>query len=1287
MRISLQVFILFIFLGILKSSFAQHEPTYGIENIRNVVPPSPEASSLGKYGDLPVSLYTGIPQTHIPIYTIQERGMKIPISLNYHAGGIKVEEHSSWVGLGWSLSAGGVITRSIVGRADDETGGYFTQPYDLEGLHNLSASELNNVFMNVNSNVLDVEPDIYSFNFLNNSGKFIVDKVTRKGISSPKQNLKIEILNYEVPGDSRIKGWKITDEFGNIYFFEEIERTDVRSHTATNRDAYVRQIYVSSWYLSKIILANQSIITFNYQAHSSNYFSRQGAAKYLFEGGGIPGTFTCTPPSPDYDKYLDNRITGKHIESISFSNGLIKFIKSTVSREDMPGDYSLDMIEIYNSTNSSTPIKKVKLGYSYFSSNAGLNVNSSGLLYNTNFQKRLRLDKVEEINGVDKKTNTFEYFTGELPSVFSNSQDHWGFYNGANNPSLVPLDKDYGYGSSSVSRGVSFNFARIGTLSKINYPTGGFTEFVYESNEASITDAEYNTYFYPYGQITRNEYDYFGAAVYQEDGILSDTFVVHPDSEPYDLVTQANIYYNVELGNAANCDGGDRTCSGTLQVTVTCLDCENISSSFTLNSCQFNNGSCWGYIKLLKGKTYVLKISRGYEFSSVSASVGGRVPKPPTPSSTAKRNIYVGGLRIKSIIDKTSPSQQANKTDYYYTSSPSYIPESQSAYESSGIMTSFPVYDSYNVYLQRTRLTGGSIHADCLFKLRTASTRVPLGGMEGTVVGYSDVQTYKTDGNDKLKTITSFYSANDYPDEVEYTFPFVIELSNSNLRGMLKREVTYTWKNNQFIPVKEVENLYESKPSAFGYNPGVRSGINVFMPQDMGQGNYTYKTYKIPSEFIYLKSTDNTVYDASGTNPITTTTNYFYESQNHYNLTRTEIMQSKGQVVSAELKYPHDFSSNPVYSEMVNRHIISPVIERVEKNVTLNKQLNKAITEYDLWNNNILIEPKFIKKSIGNNSLETEVTVIEYDSKGNIIHYIDKTDIPVTILWGYQSNYPVAKILNISSSIAKSHINQSILDNPTDEASLRNHLNNLRSISGAMVTTYTYKPLIGMTSETDPNNRTIYYEYDAFNRLSIVRDQENKIIKKICYNYAGQPDICSDAPSYQLTGNTRCKPCPSNNSYLTNILQNERKDMNPNSLTYNQTDWVDAGTSTTCITAVWVSTTTPVRCMKNSSNQNTGYVEREEKDINPCSNTYNVVRWVVGEYNTALCPLPVACNSSTCSGVNKKCVNGNCETGIMVIDTYERDEMGRCMMYYHYEWSDGSQSVQYSQASHTSNCD
>ena len=75
--------------------------------------PSPTAASLGKFGVIPVSHFTGLPLIEIPIYTLHEKNITVPISLTYHASGIKPDEHPGWVGLNWNLNAGGAITRVV----------------------------------------------------------------------------------------------------------------------------------------------------------------------------------------------------------------------------------------------------------------------------------------------------------------------------------------------------------------------------------------------------------------------------------------------------------------------------------------------------------------------------------------------------------------------------------------------------------------------------------------------------------------------------------------------------------------------------------------------------------------------------------------------------------------------------------------------------------------------------------------------------------------------------------------------------------------------------------------------------------------------------------------------------------------------------------------------------------------------------------------------------------------------------------------------------------------------
>src|SRR5699024_10022423 len=95
----------------------------------NIIPPPPNAYSFVKYIDHPISHNTGVPEVSLPLFSWSNHsGLGLDLSLNYHLGGIKVEEIASNVGLGWSLQGLGVITRSIRGYADDWISGFIHTP-------------------------------------------------------------------------------------------------------------------------------------------------------------------------------------------------------------------------------------------------------------------------------------------------------------------------------------------------------------------------------------------------------------------------------------------------------------------------------------------------------------------------------------------------------------------------------------------------------------------------------------------------------------------------------------------------------------------------------------------------------------------------------------------------------------------------------------------------------------------------------------------------------------------------------------------------------------------------------------------------------------------------------------------------------------------------------------------------------------------------------------------------------------------------------------------------------
>ena len=140
---------------------------------------------------------------------------------------------------------------------------------------------------------------------------------------------------------------------------------------------------------------------------------------------------------------------------------------------------------------------------------------------------------------------------------------------------------------------------------------------------------------------------------------------------------------------------------------------------------------------------------------------------------------------------------------------------------------------------------------------------------------------------------------------------------------------------------------------------------------------------------------------------------------------------------------------------------------------------------------------------------ESKIEYNQYDSKGNILQYTTKGNIPTAIIWGYNNTAPIAKIegatyaeaLNLASDIiTKSNEDVDV----SKEKLLMNALDAFRNQSAFKnlnITTYTYDPLVGVTSITPSTGLREFYKYDSVGRLQSVVDANGNILKENNYNY------------------------------------------------------------------------------------------------------------------------------------------------------------------------------------------
>ena len=138
-----------------------------------------------------------------------------------------------------------------------------------------------------------------------------------------------------------------------------------------------------------------------------------------------------------------------------------------------------------------------------------------------------------------------------------------------------------------------------------------------------------------------------------------------------------------------------------------------------------------------------------------------------------------------------------------------------------------------------------------------------------------------------------------------------------------------------------------------------------------------------------------------------------------------------------------------------------------------------------------------------------ERLIYKYDENHNPVMISIKNGNSICYIWSYNNAYPVAEIKNADYATIESILGGSgavssfAASNPTNAEvnSLINTLRNSLLLKDAQITNYTYKPLVGMTSQTDAKGQTTYYEYDEFQRLKNMKDQNGNILRENTYHY------------------------------------------------------------------------------------------------------------------------------------------------------------------------------------------
>ncbi|MGV9004451.1 RHS repeat domain-containing protein [Flavobacterium sp.] len=198
--------------------------------------------------------------------------------------------------------------------------------------------------------------------------------------------------------------------------------------------------------------------------------------------------------------------------------------------------------------------------------------------------------------------------------------------------------------------------------------------------------------------------------------------------------------------------------------------------------------------------------------------------------------------------------------------------------------------------------------------------------------------------------------------------------------------------------------------------------------------------------------------------------------------------------------YEYHTGNSPFTQNRISE--IEQIVTKRNNEVLSNTKINYS----NNWIGNQSFLPQTIQTSKGSNTLEDRLRYNSYDVYGHPLEVKRENGMPIRYIWGYNNTQPIAKIENATYSQVQSYVaNLQTLSNGVNEANLISALNSLRSaLPNAMITTYTYKPLVGVSTITDSKGDKITYEYDSFGRLKSVKDRAGNILSENEYHYRTQ---------------------------------------------------------------------------------------------------------------------------------------------------------------------------------------
>ncbi len=1106
----------------------------------SIVPPAPEVASLMDFKDYPVDYFHGVPTISFPIYTLKSGSIEIPITLAYHGGGVRADQSVGNAGLSWSVICGATISHTVYGAPDDAN-----RSNGVHGLYHLNSDEalfrqkliekvadydpfsgthyekelswISNLGMRYYYGRTDVANDLYNLSGYNMSATFVRSKNGGVTMSSDSPIKISQTTDIPTITDGGCDGWGflVSDNTGIKYEFLTQDRTRYDYHhgspllTQTPDSVY----YASAWHLDKVTDLCGNNVIFRYKKRDGRMFRDYGhsvargysnpSARELDGGGNISSVTSCV----HYPQIL---------QEVEASGVKVSF---TYHHEGTSGGDAL----IKNITITAPDGKQRVFEFIYDQ------------------------ELLSEIRDGDQTIYAFEYNL-EFGYARDRTYQDFGGYINANSGTLLPTvnigDLHLGYGAD---RSPSSIYGSTLVLTKIKYPTGGYTDFEWENHSVKYLNSVYfsgttNTN----KQVASVHTDMLRYCVEPGFSILRlNNWILSPNQEASLDLTQYFQFESAYLYPTAYGDShkwhkenySDLVPPSYPHVVIRDHNTQKVVDVFFLDkeTIEPTTPRVREPTRLsLPPGTYDFELRKPLDvqgedpdwlksnFLYGNCESGYIYINKMTMNMSNGGNKFWCGLRIKSIKSSTGdPADEPLRKHFFYGAA-------MDVNASNGTIQRLPEYNyKYDMVFYHPTLQGyGETEVHCVGE--TAFPNTTIGSF--TSIEYPQVTVCmvgdninNTDSYLYSKRETFAYSSARMHNYVDYNHSNFLSYqpigsrmytSLAHRRGnLLKHSVSLEAKSTDYAyNIYEIEDAPIYTTDAFVVCDFTRApGVQPYGGYDYGIGTYSLIPYNKTIKSVH--STEQNGIDSFKK------FEYFYDSYTNsldYGLVKsTNETDAGGLDITTYYTYPTAGALRLPYPETEVTACSGTVMkaERTEYDQNTGLPLRKFNLD-KTCNLSDLISADGITTSTQRENINNLTFSYRYNDKGNLIEIKYKDVVIASYIWGYNGLYPVIEVAGVDYDTLVGAATQCGLSTDqingrkvSDDALISSVASKLRSrFADKTVSAVSYDWFYGRLHFTDGRGVDARNTFDGQGRLTSIRDFNNYLISKYDYHYATDKD-------------------------------------------------------------------------------------------------------------------------------------------------------------------------------------